>query len=172
MSIKQIYEVSKISRPEGVRYIYLFTFGSDRVNLVDKDDGGRILLRLLEGFAEVTLTFTSHLTHNLRTIDQEEECASFVRDRTCHERLTGTWRSIHEDTARRLDTNGLEELRVTQWQLNELSNLGYLFAATTDIIISDIIEIRFFVFTLHWVTLCPAVSSAFFVKETMTNQYE
>ena len=41
--------------------IGLLTLRRDRVNLVDEDDGGRVLLRLLEGLAEVALGLTGHL---------------------------------------------------------------------------------------------------------------
>jgi len=41
--------------------IGLLTLRRDRVVFIDEDDGGRVLLRLLEGLAEVALGLTGHL---------------------------------------------------------------------------------------------------------------
>lgn len=122
-------------------YIHLFSFWSDRVNLIDEDDGGRVLLRLLEGFAQITLRFAGHLGHDLRTIDEEEEGARLVRNSSCHQRFTGTRRSEHQDTARRLDTDGLEELRMAERQFHHLTNLGHLLSAATNIVVTNVIQV-------------------------------
>ncbi len=85
--------------------VRLLTLGSDRVDLVDKDDGGRVLLRFLESFSQVGLGFAGHLGHDLRTVDEEEEGAGLVGNGTSHQRLTGTGRSVEQDATGRLDTN-------------------------------------------------------------------
>jgi hypothetical protein len=101
----------------------LVTLGRNRVNLIDEDDGGAVLLGLLEGLAKVGLGLSGHLGHDLGTVDKEEEGAGLVGDSTSHQGLAGTGGSKHQDTARRLDADSLEELRVAERKLNELTNL-------------------------------------------------
>ena len=133
---------------------YLLSLGGNGVDFINEDDGRRVLLRLLERLSQVALGFTSHLRHDLRTVDEEEERASFVRNSSCHEGLTRTGRTEHEDTTRRLDTDRLEELGMPQGQLDELTDLRHLLAAATNVVIANIGEVRLFVFTLDRVTLC------------------
>ena len=42
---------------------------------------------------------------------------------------------------RRLDTDQLEQLRMTQRQLYELPDLHHLFTASTDVVVSDIRQV-------------------------------
>ena len=44
-----------------------------RSALARRRRAGRVLLRLLEGLAQVALTLTGHLAHDLGAIDEEEE---------------------------------------------------------------------------------------------------
>mmetsp|Transcript_18659 Transcript_18659/g.53794 ORF Transcript_18659/g.53794 Transcript_18659/m.53794 type:complete len:257 (-) Transcript_18659:441-1211(-) len=74
--------------------IGLVTLGSNGIDLVDKDDGGRILLGLLERFAQVRLRFSRHLGHDLGTVDQKEERTSLVGNRTGDEGLSRTGGTI------------------------------------------------------------------------------
>ena len=119
----------------------LVTLGGDRVDLIDEDDSGRVLLSLLEGLAQVRLGLASHLGHDLGTIDQEEKGTSLVGDSASHQRLTGTRGAIKKDTTGRLDTNGLEKLRMPEGELNHFANLGHLLAAATDIIVADLVKV-------------------------------
>lgn len=45
---------------------YLFSLWSNCIKLIDKDDGRSILFSFLKGLSQVTLTFSSQLTHDLR----------------------------------------------------------------------------------------------------------
>ena len=45
----------------------LVTLGSDRVELVDKDDGRGVLLGFLESATQVGFGVTGHLRHDFRT---------------------------------------------------------------------------------------------------------
>mmetsp|Transcript_1988 Transcript_1988/g.3116 ORF Transcript_1988/g.3116 Transcript_1988/m.3116 type:complete len:251 (+) Transcript_1988:1337-2089(+) len=65
----------------------LFALGSDGVDLVDENDGGRILLRLLECLAQVGLRLTGELGHDFRAVDEEEKRACLVGHRACDECL-------------------------------------------------------------------------------------
>ena len=90
--------------------LHLFAFGCDRIELVDEDDRGRVLFCFFERLPQIALALTGHLAHNFGTIDQEEEDASLVGHGTGHKSFACTGWAKHEDTARRLNTDGLEEL--------------------------------------------------------------
>jgi hypothetical protein len=90
--------------------MHIFTFQGDGVNFINEDDCRGVLLHLFDGLPEITLTFTSHLTHNLGAIYQEKEHAGLICNCMSHECFTGTRRAKHQDTIWRLDTNGLEQL--------------------------------------------------------------
>merc|ERR1719323_2976945 len=75
----------------------LLSLRSNTVKFINEDDGWRVLLSLLKSFPQVTFRFSSHLGHNLRSIDQEEECSSLVGHSSGHQSLTSTWRSIEKD---------------------------------------------------------------------------
>lgn len=105
---------------------YLVSLGSNRIDLIDEDDGRTVLLGLLERLPQVALTLSGHLGHDLWSVDEEEEGSGFVGDGSSHEGLSSSRRSEHEDTSGRLDSDGLEELRVTEGKLDELSDLSHL----------------------------------------------
>jgi hypothetical protein len=42
---------------------------------------------------------------------------------------------------------------MSQWQLDQLSNLSHLFSAATNVIVADFVEIALFIFTLYWLAL-------------------
>jgi hypothetical protein len=131
----------------------LVTLGRDRIDLVDEDDRRAVLLGLLEGLAQVRLGLSGHLGHDFGAVDEEEECTSLIGNSARHKSLTGTRRTVHEDTARRLDTDGLEKLRVPERQLDKLSDLSHLLPAASDIIVSDLVEVALLVFALDGLAL-------------------
>lgn len=132
----------------------LFTLGCDRIDFINEDDSWCVLLGLFKGLSQITFRLSGHLAHNFGTVDQEEEGTSLVCDSTSHERFTRSRRAKEQDTTRWFDTNGFEELRMTKWKLDKFSDLGHLFSAATNVIVANISEIVFFIFTLDWVTLC------------------
>lgn len=131
----------------------LLTLGCDRVDLIDKDDGRRVLLGFLEGLAQVRLGLTGHLGHDFGTVDQEEESTGLVGHGTSHQSLTRTGRAVHEDTTGRLDTNGLEELGVAKGQFDKLTDLSHLFPATTNVIVTDLVEVVLLILALNGLAL-------------------
>lgn len=131
----------------------LLTLGGDGVDLINEDDSRRVLLGLLEGLAKVGFGFTSHLGHDLGTVDQEEESTGLVGDGTSHQGLTGTGRTVHEDTTRGLDTDGLEELGMTERQLDQFTDLSHLLAATTDIVVTNLVEVTLLILALDGLAL-------------------
>ena len=46
----------------------LVSLGSDFICLIDKDDCGRLLFRLFEGFPQIGLGLAGHLTHDFRSV--------------------------------------------------------------------------------------------------------
>lgn len=131
----------------------LVTLGGDRVDLINEDDGGRVLLGLLESLSQVGLRLTGHLGHDLGTVDQEEEGTGLIGDGSSHERLTGSGRTVKQDTTRGLDTDRLEELRVTQRKLNHLADLSHLFPAATNVIVANLVEIVLLILALNRLSL-------------------
>jgi hypothetical protein len=91
---------------------YLFTLGGDGVGLINEDDDRRIFLDLLNRLSQMILTLPRHLTHNLRTINQEEARTSFVCKRPV---LRASVQYREDQTVRcrvEFATGGLEQLRV------------------------------------------------------------
>jgi hypothetical protein len=148
--------VRAISLPivqKDVQFAYLFTFWRNRIDLIDEDDGGRVLFSLFKRLSQVTLRFSRHFAHDFRAIDQEEKCTGLVSHRTGNKGFTGTRRTIHKDTTGGFYTNRLEELRMPEWQFNQFSNLGHLLATATDIVVTNVGQVALLVFALNWVTL-------------------
>ena len=117
----------------------LVALGGDGVDLVDEDDGGGVLLGLLEGLAEVGLGLAGHLGHDLGSVDEEEEGPGLVGDGPGDEGLAGTGGSVQEDAAGGLDAEGLEEGGVAEGKLDHLADLGHLLAASADVVVSDVV---------------------------------
>ncbi len=65
---------------------------TDRVDLVDEDDAGRVLLALLEEVADAACADADEHLDEVRAGDAEERNARFTRDRTREEGLTGARR--------------------------------------------------------------------------------
>ncbi|TFB02298.1 hypothetical protein CCMA1212_006004 [Trichoderma ghanense] len=133
--------------------IGLVSLGGDGIDLVDEDDGGRVLLSLLKGLSQIRLGLSGHLGHNLGTIDEEEESASLVGDSTSHESLTGTGRTVEQDTSRRLDTDGLEQLGMAEGKLDHFSDLSHLLAASTNVVIADLVQVVLLLVALNGLAL-------------------
>src|SRR3989344_111211 len=74
------------------------THASDRINLINEDDGGRGLLRQLEEVAHAAGADTDKHLHELRTADGEEGHACLAGDGARKKGLTGA-RGTQEDDA-------------------------------------------------------------------------
>lgn len=122
----------------GVKGAHLFTLWRNRVDFIDEDNSGRVLLSFFEGLSEVAFRFTRHLAHNFGTVNKEEESTGFVRNSTSHQRFTSTRRAIHQNTTGRLNTDRFEELWMTEWQFDKFTDLSHLLAAATNVVITDI----------------------------------
>jgi len=91
------------------------------------------------------LSLTLHLGHNFGSVQQEEESTSFVGDGLSDQGLSRAWGSEKEHTLRRLDTECLEQLRMSQGQFDHLANFGELLANATNVIVANVFSLFFIV---------------------------
>lgn len=117
------------------------TFGSDRIDLVNENNGRGVLLCFFKGLAEVGFGLTGHLTHDLRAVDKEKECSRLIGNRPSNQCLSGTRGSVEQDSARGLDAERLEQHRVTKGQLDHFANLSHLLAAATNVVVADVVHL-------------------------------
>ena len=73
---------------------------ADRVDLVDEDDGGRALARLLEQVTDAGRADADEQLDEAGPGDREEQHARLARDRAGQQRLAGAGRPDHEHAAR------------------------------------------------------------------------
>ena len=69
---------------------------------------------------------------------RKELGVTFIGHRSCQPRLSGTWRTMQQHTAWRIDTEASEQLRITEWQFNHLAQLIDGFVQPANIIIGHI----------------------------------
>jgi hypothetical protein len=67
--------------------------------------------------------------------------------------LAGTRGTEHEDTTGRLDADALEELRMTERELDELADLGHLLAAAANVVVTNVGEVALLVLALDGLAL-------------------
>ena len=75
---------------------------ADRVDLVDEDDAGRVLLGLLEHVAHARGADADEHLDEIGAGDGEERHVGFARDRARDQRLAGAGRADQQDAARNL----------------------------------------------------------------------
>ena len=73
---------------------------ADRVDFVDEDDAGRILLGLLEHVADTAGADADEHFDEVRTRNREERHVGFARDRARDQRLAGAGRADQQHAAR------------------------------------------------------------------------
>ena len=73
---------------------------ADRVDLVDEDDAGRVLLALLEQVAHAAGADADEHLDEVRAGDAEERHARLARDGAREQRLAGARRAHHQDALR------------------------------------------------------------------------
>src|SRR5437762_7222910 len=70
---------------------------ADRINLVDEDDAGRILLTLLEQIAHARGADADKHLDEVRSRDREEGHVCFAGNRTRQQSLAGSRRAHHQN---------------------------------------------------------------------------
>src|SRR5207245_9336152 len=86
-----------------------------RVEFIDDQDAGSVLLCLLELLAEALLALSVVLRHDLGALNRIEICAGFVGDRLRDECFAGPGRAVQEVCFWRIDPEALELLLVFWW---------------------------------------------------------
>src|SRR5262249_42093576 len=104
------------------------------VDLVDEDDGRRVLLRLVEQVANAARADTDEHLDEVRTRDGVERHARPTPNRASEQRLTGTGRAVQQNTLGDACTHGLELGRLLEEVLDLLKLFDGLVAA------GDIVE--------------------------------
>ena len=87
---------------------------ADRVDLVDEDDAGRVLLALLEQVADAARADADEHLDEVRAADREERHAGLAGDRAREQRLAGARRAHHQDALRDPAAEARELLRVLE----------------------------------------------------------
>ena len=92
---------------------------ADRVDLVDEDDAGRVLLGLLEHVAHAAGADADEHLDEVRAGDGEERHVGLARDRAGDQGLAGAGRADEQHAARNAAAEALEFLRIAQ-ELDDL----------------------------------------------------
>ena len=107
------------------------------IDLVNEDDGRGLAARVVKDAAQLRLGLSIHLVDDLGPIDVREVGTSFVRDGARDERFAGAGRAIQQHALGRLDPQALENLGITERQLDHLADALDLAAQTTNILVRD-----------------------------------
>mmetsp|Transcript_30444 Transcript_30444/g.64131 ORF Transcript_30444/g.64131 Transcript_30444/m.64131 type:complete len:464 (+) Transcript_30444:1281-2672(+) len=121
--------------------ICLLPLGRNGVDLVDENDGRRVLLRLLERLPQIGLRLPRHFGHDLRPVDEEEEGPRLVGHGPGDERLPTARGAVQEHSPGGLDAQSLEERRVPQRQLDHLPDLGHLLPAAAHVVVAHVVQL-------------------------------
>ena len=108
------------------------TMTTDRVDLVDEDDAGRVLLALLEQVADTARTDADEHLDEVRATDRKERHAGFTGDRASEQRLASPRSAHHEDALRDTATEARELLRVLE-ERDDLFDFFFCFFDTRDV---------------------------------------
>ena len=99
------------------------TLAADSVDFVDKDDGRGVLLRLVEQFAHTGGAKADEHLDEVRAGSRVERHARLACDGAREQRLTGSWRTVEQHTARNAGTQGLVLGRILEEVLDFLDLL-------------------------------------------------
>ncbi len=109
---------------------------ADRVDFVDEDDAGRILLGLLEHVADTGRADADEHLDEVGTRNGEERHIGFARDRTRDQRLAGAGRADQEHAARNPSAEALEFSGVAQ-EFDDLLQILLGFVDAGDVLEGD-----------------------------------
>src|SRR5690554_2988712 len=108
------------------------TMTAHRIDLVDEDDAGRMLLGLLEHVAHPAGADTDEHFYKIGAGDSEERHLGLAGNRLGQQCLTGTGLTDHQYAARDMPTQTLELARVAQ-EFNQFADFFLGLVATGDI---------------------------------------
>ena len=105
---------------------------ADRVDLIDKDDAGRLLFGLLEHVTNTGRTHAYEHLDKIRARDREKWHLGLTGDRLGEQGLTGSGLAHHEHAARDPAAQLLKTTGITQ-ELNQLLYILFGFLNPRDI---------------------------------------
>ena len=105
---------------------------ADRVDLVDEDDAGRVLLALLEQVADARRADADEHLDEVGAADREERHVRFAGDRAREQRLAGSRRAHQQHALRNAAAELLELLRLLE-ELDDLLELALRFFHAGDV---------------------------------------
>ena len=102
---------------------------TDRINFINKDDAGRVLLRLDKQITDTGRADTDKHFNEVRTADTEKRHIRFAGNGFRQERFTGTGRAEEQHAFRNFRADGVIFARVLQ-KINDFRQflLGFFFA--------------------------------------------
>ena len=109
---------------------------ADRIDFVDEDDAGRILLCLFEHVSDTRGADADKHFDEVRTRDREERHIGFARDRTRDQRLAGAGRANQKHAARNPSAEALKFSGIAQ-ELDDLLQILLGFVNTRDVFKRD-----------------------------------
>ena len=109
---------------------------ADRVDLVDEDDAGRVLLRLLEHVAHAGRADADEHLDEVGAGDGEERHVGFAGDGAREQRLAGAGRADQQHAARDAPAELLELLRIAQ-ELDDLLQILLRLVDAGDVVEGD-----------------------------------
>ena len=105
------------------------TVTTDRIDLVNEDDAGRLLLGLVEHVAHARCTDTYEHLNEVGTGDREKRDLGFACNGLRQQRFTRSWRADHQHAARNAPAEPLELAWIAQ-ELNEFMHVVLRFIDT------------------------------------------
>ena len=108
------------------------TMATDGIDLVDEDDAGRVLLRLIEHVPDAGRADTDEHLDEVGARDREERNLRLARDGLRQQRLTRTGLAHHQNAARNLAAEALELGRIAQ-EVDEFGDLLLRFFNARDV---------------------------------------
>ena len=109
----------------------------DRVDLVEKDNAWRGLLRLLEHLAKPRLALPVQPVHDFGSADGEKGRLGFAGHGARQQRFAAAGRTVEQDALGRVDAEAAEDLRIPQRQLDHLAHALDGRAQPTDVFVGD-----------------------------------
>ena len=114
-----------------------FALGRERVDLVEEDDAGRALARVVENLAQLGFALAVEFLNDLRSADVDERGVGLMRHGAREQRLAAAGQPMQQDAFRRRHAETLENLGMGERQLDHFANLRDFALHAAEIVIGD-----------------------------------
>lgn len=111
---------------------------ADRVDLVHEDDARRMLTGHDEKFPDHSRAFSNILLHELATRDTNESTIGVMSNRARQKSFAGTRRAVQENTLRLGNSERFKQLRVLDWEFDDLLNFLDLLVEASDHVVCTV----------------------------------